>query len=103
LGKSDRGATLGWLSAQQTEWLLLFNGADNIKKLGLHRYLYFPQARRGNIIITTQNPELCIHAPQSHFYVTSLSPNEAKALLLEAAGLREDADGTAEKIVHELG
>jgi hypothetical protein len=75
LGKSDKD-TLAWLSAQR--WLLLFNGADNVQ-LDLHQH--FPQAHWGNIIITTQNPELCIHTSQSNFHVTGLSSNEAKSLV----------------------
>ncbi|GLB39581.1 putative patatin-like phospholipase [Lyophyllum shimeji] len=70
---------LRWLADQHHEWLVLFNNADDVK---LDLFEFFPPCSHGNILITTRNPELSIHAPDARFKITDLEPEEATDLLL---------------------
>ncbi|GLB43821.1 putative determination of stomach left/right asymmetry [Lyophyllum shimeji] len=70
---------LRWLANQHHEWLVLFNNADDVK---LDLFDFFPPCSHGNILITTRNPELSIHAPDASFKITDLEPEEATDLLL---------------------
>ncbi|GLB39517.1 putative patatin-like phospholipase [Lyophyllum shimeji] len=78
IGKSADEA-LRWLADQHHEWLVLFNNADDIK---LNLFEFFPPCSHGNILITTRNPELSVHAPDARFKITDLEPEEATDLLL---------------------
>ncbi|GLB39577.1 putative patatin-like phospholipase [Lyophyllum shimeji] len=78
IGKSADEA-LRWLADQDHEWLVLFNNADDVK---LNLFDFFPRCSHGNILITTRNPELSIHAPDASFKITDLEPEEATNLLL---------------------
>ncbi|GLB39599.1 putative patatin-like phospholipase [Lyophyllum shimeji] len=78
MGKSADEA-LHWLADQHHEWLVLFNNADDVK---LNLFDFFPPCSHGNILITTRNPELSIHAPDASFKITDLEPEEATDLLL---------------------
>ena len=55
-------ACLQWLASQYKQkqnWLLFFDNADDVQ-LKLARF--FPDCRFGNILVTTRNPQLSIHA-----------------------------------------
>ncbi|KAF8068572.1 P-loop containing nucleoside triphosphate hydrolase protein, partial [Lyophyllum atratum] len=78
IGKSA-GDALRWLVNECEEWLILFNNADDIT---VDLSQFFPPCSHGNILITTRNPELCIHAPNAGFRVTHLDEEEARDLLL---------------------
>ncbi|KAJ7697794.1 P-loop containing nucleoside triphosphate hydrolase protein, partial [Mycena rosella] len=77
----DFEVTLRWLAQQQTEWLILFNNADDIN-LNLGRY--FPAGSHGNILITSRNPDLGQHAYRE-YKVDRMQLEEAIDLLLSAA------------------
>ena len=68
-----------WLTEKRENWLLLFDNADDIK-LDLSRF--FPSCSHGNILITTRNHETCVHAPDFNYNVGSLTPEDARELLL---------------------
>lgn len=70
---------LQWLAAQHTEWLLLFNNADN-PDINLQKF--FPCCTWGNIVITTRNSELQVHAPESHHRLLDMEESDAMVLLL---------------------
>ncbi|KAJ7667300.1 acyl transferase/acyl hydrolase/lysophospholipase [Mycena rosella] len=80
LGK-DSKVTLRWLAHQTTEWLILFNNADDIS-LNLARY--FPTGSHGSILITSRNPDLRQNAYKEH-KVDRMQLEEAIDLLLSAA------------------
>ncbi|KAJ7447413.1 P-loop containing nucleoside triphosphate hydrolase protein, partial [Mycena latifolia] len=74
--------TLGWLCHQHTEWLMVFNNADDAQ-LKLSRY--FPSCSHGNIIITSRNRTLD-QAVGAKLKVEQMELNQATDLLLAAAG-----------------
>jgi hypothetical protein len=87
-GDSPQDA-LNWLSGHCEEWLLLFDNADDTT---LNLSAYFPPCSHGNILITSRNPATCIYAlsPKSSCKVSNLTLDDARGLLLEIAGLRDD-------------
>ena len=66
-----------WLATKHNQnWLLFFDNADNVQ-LNLARY--FPKCRFGNILITTRNPQLSIHADQgADAKVANMNPEDAR-------------------------
>ncbi|KAJ7904907.1 hypothetical protein B0H13DRAFT_1881496 [Mycena leptocephala] len=73
---------LQWLVAQRTEWLLLFNNADDT---GIDLQQFMPGCSHGNILITTRNPALCVHAPDSHYRLSDMEEADAVELLLRSS------------------
>ena len=71
--------TIIWLTRKREDWLLLFDNADDTM-LNLHRF--FPTCSHGNILITSRNRETLIHAPGFNYNVGSLTPEDARDLLL---------------------
>ncbi|KAJ7291977.1 hypothetical protein C8J57DRAFT_1044312, partial [Mycena rebaudengoi] len=74
-------ASLHWFAGKQEEWLLLFDNADDVQ---LDISKFFPRCTFGNILITTRNQELCIHASAGS-RVSDMEPEDAKDLLLQLA------------------
>lgn len=74
-------AILHWLAGKQEEWLLLFDNADDVQ---LDISKFFPHCTFGNILITTRNQELCIHA-NAGSRVSDMELEDAKDLLLQLA------------------
>ncbi|KAJ7698288.1 P-loop containing nucleoside triphosphate hydrolase protein [Mycena rosella] len=72
---------LQWLSSQPSEWLLLFDNADD-PKINLHKFL--PQCNYGNILITSWNPGLQVYTG-SDFLVSDMEEPDAVQLLLKSA------------------
>ncbi|KAJ7431117.1 hypothetical protein FB451DRAFT_1574010 [Mycena latifolia] len=81
VGKTPHDSLL-WLSHQQSEWLIVFNNADDPH---LNLVQYFPSGSHGNILITSRNPNLRQHAYTEH-KVDRMELQEATDLLLSAAG-----------------
>jgi hypothetical protein len=71
-----------WLANQhQYNWFLFFDNADDVQ-LNLARY--FPNCRFGNILVTTRNPHLRIHAGKgANAKVADMNPKDAKNLLMQ--------------------
>ncbi|KAJ7443672.1 hypothetical protein FB451DRAFT_1437075 [Mycena latifolia] len=74
--------TLGWLCHEHTEWLIVFNNADDAQ---LKLSQYFPSCSHGNIIITSRNRTLD-QAVEAKLKVEQMELNQATDLLLTAAG-----------------
>ena len=74
-------ACLCWLASQHGQnWLLFFDNADDVQ---LDLAAFFPACRFGNILVTTRNPHLSIHAGEDgDAKVTGMDPEDAKYLLL---------------------
>ncbi|KAJ7479562.1 hypothetical protein FB451DRAFT_162294 [Mycena latifolia] len=81
VGKTPHDSLL-WLSHQRSEWLIVFNNADDPH---LNLVQYFPSGSHGNILITSRNPNLRQHAYTEH-KVDRMELQEATDLLLSAAG-----------------
>ena len=77
-----------WLTRNEG-WLLFFDNADD-PKINLNDFL--PQCNHGNVIITSRNPDVQVHAARHGLYteVSDMEETEAIALLLERA-LQEDS------------
>ena len=75
------GACQHWLASQYGKnWLLFFDNADDVQ---LNLAAFFPACRFGNILVTTRNPHLSIHADEDgDAKVTGMDPKDAKYLLL---------------------
>ncbi|KAJ7438590.1 FabD lysophospholipase-like protein [Mycena latifolia] len=80
VGKTFQDSLL-WLSHQHTEWLIVFNNADDIN---LNLSQYFPSGSHGNILVTSRNPDLGQLA-QATYKVEQMALEEAIDLLLSAA------------------
>ncbi|KAJ7434423.1 FabD lysophospholipase-like protein, partial [Mycena latifolia] len=78
VGKTFQDSLL-WLSNQQTEWLIVFNNADDVNLVQ-----YFPSGSHGNILVTSRNPDLRQLAQATH-KVEQMALEEATNLLLSAA------------------
>jgi hypothetical protein len=70
-----------WLASQHGQnWLLFFDNADDVK---LDLAGFFPDCRFGNILVTTCNQHLSIHAGENgNAKVTGMDSEDAKYLLL---------------------
>ncbi|KAF8134735.1 P-loop containing nucleoside triphosphate hydrolase protein, partial [Mycena galopus ATCC 62051] len=80
VGKSSQDA-LRWLGDESQGWLLFFDNADD-PQINLNEY--FPKCNHGNILITSRNPGLGVHAG-AHALVSDMEETEAVELLLKSA------------------
>ena len=61
--------------------MLFFDNADDVQ---LNLAKFFPKCRFGNILITTHNPQLSIHADEgADAKVADMDPEDAKCLLMQ--------------------
>ncbi|KAJ7765170.1 hypothetical protein B0H16DRAFT_1310042, partial [Mycena metata] len=73
--------SLLWLASKVEEGLLFFDNADD-PNINLNDFI--PQCNHGNIIITSRNPGMCVHAG-SNSLVSEMEEEDAVALLLKSA------------------
>jgi hypothetical protein len=96
-------ACLHWLASQPGQnWLLFFDNADDVH---LNLAAFFPACRFGNILVTTRNPHLSIHAGEDgDAKVTGMDPEDAKYLLLSMSRSekKDENEKLAELIVKVL-
>ncbi|KAJ7251999.1 P-loop containing nucleoside triphosphate hydrolase protein [Mycena rebaudengoi] len=90
-----------WLASSQDEWLLIFDNADDPS---IDLFNYIPQSSRGNILITSRNPELYVHAPDSYHRISDMDEEDAVGLLLASAmqPLNTETESLARDIVKAL-
>jgi hypothetical protein len=71
-----------WLATKHNKnWLLFFDNADDVQ---LNLGKFFPKCRFGNILITTRNPQLSIHADEgADAKIADMNPKDAKCLLMQ--------------------
>ena len=97
------GACQRWLASLHGQnWLLFFDNADDVQ---LDLAAFFPACRFGNILVTTRNPHLCIHAGQDgDAKVIGMDPEDAKHLLLSMSRSekKDENEKLAELIVKVL-
>ncbi|KAH8822463.1 hypothetical protein DL96DRAFT_1819931 [Flagelloscypha sp. PMI_526] len=89
------------LRARDDEWLLFLDNADD-NALDLYPYITWSH---GNVLITTRNRDLRVHAPRCALQVDKLALKEAEELLLVGVNVIESAETKilVSKIVQELG
>lgn len=78
-----------WLACSSERWLLIFDNADNTDDRNIDYAIYIPHSKKGDILITTRDPECgAFEAGQSHS-LECLKPELAQELLLRAAHIAE--------------
>ncbi|KAH8831072.1 hypothetical protein DL96DRAFT_807472 [Flagelloscypha sp. PMI_526] len=89
------------LRTRREDWLLFFDNADD-PSLNLRPYISWSH---GNILVTTRNQELRVHAPKCSIWVDRLDLENAKELLLNGLSIegRPEEQEAAACIVQELG
>ncbi|KAJ7635349.1 hypothetical protein FB45DRAFT_1143572 [Roridomyces roridus] len=78
---STQEDAMKWLRDVQSNWFLLFDNADD-PNINLNPYL--PRCNQGNILITSRNPGLSVHAG-AHWLVSDMEESDAVVLLLKGA------------------
>ena len=93
-----------WLANSRHPWLLIIDNADNPQ---FDCAAFFPSGNKGNIILTTRNPQCRNHATVGCEDLDPLDLQDAQSLLLKAAGMTaslcEDSQKAAEKVIEALG
>ena len=93
-----------WLANERHPWLLIIDNADNPQ---VDYAALFPSGNKGNIILTTRNPECRTHETVGCEDLDHLDLQDAQSLLFKAAGmstsLYEDSQKAAEKVIRALG
>lgn len=84
-------SVVGWLSRIKHEWLLVFDGADYAPDV-INKFI--PPGDRGNILITSRNPDMRRNAPEASAVIDRMGEDDAIELLLKAAFL----DGSSEEL-----
>lgn len=78
-------SALHWLTSQrESNWLLIFNNADDTK---LNLGQFFPQSRFGNILITTRNQKL-LNLSTSSERLAKMDPEDAIKLLMNLSNAK---------------
>ncbi|KAJ7211807.1 hypothetical protein C8J57DRAFT_1200221 [Mycena rebaudengoi] len=94
---SDHEDALHWLASCSKEWLLIFDNADDPK---LNLFHFFPKSTHGNILITSRNRQLRVHAPGADHIISDLEEEAAVKLLLVSAA--EAATSENEMLATEI-
>lgn len=86
-GKDKVCSVKAWLSRpENSQWLLVFNNADNINLVPIHRY--FPAVNWGHIIITSRDQAVIESLAEEGHVLDPLTTDDATPLLLERPGIR---------------
>lgn len=95
--EANENAALHWLSNLSEPWLLIMDNADD-HDLKLDEY--FPRGNRGHILITTRDPLNKLYGTigDTFFEFQGLKTDEAKCLLLTAAGQKQPWNSTSYSI-----
>ncbi|OJJ96991.1 hypothetical protein ASPACDRAFT_63298 [Aspergillus aculeatus ATCC 16872] len=74
-----------WLQENKSEWLLIFDDADNLEALRA----YIPRCDHGNILVTSRSPDVELLPGNSlvEFWVSPLSEEEGSELVHTITGL----------------
>ncbi|KAH8813683.1 hypothetical protein DL96DRAFT_1685043 [Flagelloscypha sp. PMI_526] len=101
LDKPSVDDALRLLRTRRDDWLLFLDNADDYQ-LDPRPYISWPH---GNVIITTRNREVRIHAPKCSIWVDRLELEDATELLLGGVDVPKGLETyeIAVKIVNELG
>jgi hypothetical protein len=81
---SGHTEALQWLATRTDKWMLFFDNADDPS---IDVYQFFPSSAGGNILITSRNPQLSVHAPGACHQVADMEEDDAVQLLLTSAAL----------------
>ncbi|KAH8834495.1 hypothetical protein DL96DRAFT_1704089 [Flagelloscypha sp. PMI_526] len=87
------------LRSQRDEWLLFLDNADD-PSFNLRPYISWSY---GNVLITTRNRELRVHAPKCSIWVDRLDLEDAKKLLLRGLPGGDDSEEQDIAVALEFG
>ncbi|KAG6877306.1 hypothetical protein C0993_008687 [Termitomyces sp. T159_Od127] len=100
LEETTSATALTWLCYQKEEWLLIFDNADDPK---INLQPFFPDCKHGNILITSRNDASKIYAPNNHYKIGGMSPEDSLAVFYKASQRSESEETAANELVEELG
>ncbi|KNZ76408.1 Nephrocystin-3 [Termitomyces sp. J132] len=103
LPEATPATVLVWLCYQTTEWLIIFDNADDPD---LDLWKFFPMCSHGNIIITSRNRACIKYAPENFYQVGEMLDEDSLSVLLKASlrcNLSEAEHAAAKELVQELG
>ncbi|KAL2044651.1 hypothetical protein N7G274_002425 [Stereocaulon virgatum] len=93
-----------WLACTSQRWLLIIDNADDPE---IDYSEYIPSGKRGDILLTTRNPECCIYNTAGSEPLGDLEPKLARKLLLRASSIIEsrwkEKEKAAMAVVNILG
>ena len=75
-----------WLACNSRRWLLII---DNVDDLEIDYSEYISSSKRGDILLTTRNPECGIYNTVGSELLGDLEPKLARKLLLRATSIIE--------------
>ncbi|KNZ77062.1 Nephrocystin-3 [Termitomyces sp. J132] len=103
LAQNTPKAALEWLCHQKTEWLMIFDNADDPK---VDLWKFIPNCSHGNILITSRNEQSKKYARKNFIKVGEMSDEDSLAILFEASQRHNASDhehAIAKELVQELG
>jgi len=82
--KQSVNACKHWLASQHKQnWPLFFDNADDVQ---LNLVTFFPDCRFGNILVTTRNPQLSLHAEEgADAKIADMDAEDAKDFLMKVS------------------
>lgn len=101
--KSKISSIKSWLARpENTEWLLVFDNADDLESVPIQKYL--PAVNWGHVIITSRDQGLIGTVANEGHILTPLAIEDAVQLLLERAGIQQPCQSEFEdaKAIAEL-
>ena len=75
-----------WLACNSQRWLLIIDNADDLE---IDYSQYIPRTKRGDVLLTTRNPECGVHNTVGSENLQDLEPDLAQELLLRASGVAQ--------------
>ncbi|KUL81633.1 hypothetical protein ZTR_09651 [Talaromyces verruculosus] len=94
--KNKINAVRSWLSRpENSEWLLVFDNADNLDMVPIHKYL--PAVNWGHVIITSRDQGIIGNIAEEGHVLTSLMIEDAVQLLLKRSGIRQPTQSEMEE------
>ena len=102
--ESSASSVLRWLSREERDWLLIYDNADGRPE---DIEAYMPPGSRGNILLTSRNPNMRQFVSQQGaiVQVVDMAENDATSLLLNwvtTESLTADVESLARSIVRTL-
>ncbi|KAF9552978.1 TPR-like protein [Agrocybe pediades] len=67
-------SVLNWISGLEEDWLVVYENAEDFVSK------YLPPGRKGNVLMTSRNPDLARHTGGSHIPLDEMSEEDALAL-----------------------
>ncbi|KAG6898925.1 hypothetical protein C0995_007750, partial [Termitomyces sp. Mi166 len=102
LAEDTLAAALVWLYYQTTEWVMIFDNADDSD---LDLWKFFPVCSHGNVLITSRNEACTKYAFENFYKVGEMTNEDSLAVLFKAStrvNVSESEHAAAQDLVEEL-